>query len=141
VGGIGGPGRPGGPGGGASQLPANSRPGARPSQLPSNNLYNGAGNKDRLAPSSKQRSAGLQKADRVSSGRNNVYADRSGNVQRQTSQGWQQRNNGQWKNSSGSGMNRDYQARQRGSSSYGGRGGYSGGSRGGGGRGGGGGRR
>jgi hypothetical protein len=129
VGGVGGPGKPGGGVGG----------GAGASTLPSNNLYNGAGNKDRVAPSSMQRDAGLQKADRASKGgRNNVYADRGGNVQRQTSNGWQSRDNGQWKNSSSAGMNRDAQARQRGGSSYGGSRGGGGGGRGGGGRGGGG---
>jgi hypothetical protein len=124
------PGRPGGPGGagrpgGPSTLPS-TRPGgggagARPAQLPSNNLYKDAGNRARNAPSSKQRDAGRQKADRVAKGSNNVYADRNGNVQRQTNQGWQSRDNGQWKSSSSSNVQRDSQARQRGAtSSYGG---------------------
>jgi hypothetical protein len=145
VGGIGGVGGVGGPGGAG---------GARPSQLPSNNMYNNASNKGRNAPGTMQRDAGMQKADRAAKGPNNVYADRSGNVQRQTNQGWQTRDNqGQWKSSgSGSSMNRDAQARQRGSSgggssyggaSYGGSRGSSGGGRssGGGSRGGGGGGR
>jgi len=103
-------------------------------------MYNNASNKDRVAPSNKQRDAGMQKADRVAKGSNNVYADKNGNVQRQTSQGWESRDQGQWKSSQnasskgGSNLNRDAQARSSGasrSSSYGG-------SRGGGGRGGGG---
>jgi hypothetical protein len=117
-------------------------------------MYNNASNKGRNAPGTMQRDAGMQKADRAAKGPNNVYADRSGNVQRQTNQGWQTRDNqGQWKSSgSGSSMNRDAQARQRGSSgggssyggaSYGGSRGSSGGGRssGGGSRGGGGGGR
>jgi hypothetical protein len=141
VGGVGGPGKPGG-GAGASQLPstgASQRPGA--SQLPSNNMYNNSANKDRVAPSTKQRDASMQKADRVAKGPNNVYADKNGNVQRRTSQGnWQSRDQGQWKSSpsnrptqSQNNLNRDARARQQGANrSYGG-----GGAR----RGGGGGRR
>jgi hypothetical protein len=145
---AGAPGKPGGPGG------------PRPSTLPSNNMYNNASNAGRNAPSTMQRDAGMQKADRVAKGPNNVYADKSGNVHRQTDQGWQSRDQGQWKSSpsastqpsrgsSGgygggataapSNLNRDAQARQSGasrsSSSYGG-GSYGGGSRGGGGGGG-----
>ena len=139
VGGVGGPGKPGGVGGAG-----------RPSTLPSNNMYNNASNKDRVAPSNKANSAGQYKADRVGKGANNVYADKSGNVARQTSQGnWQSRDNGQWKGGSqnsgaaqmGSNLGRDAQARQNGAnrSSYGGSqnrgssgGSYGGGSRGGG---------
>ena len=138
-GGIGGPGRPGGPGGpggiggpggpgkpgGPSTLPAGGAGGAggaRPSTMPSNNLYNNGGNKDRNAPSTMQRGGNAQVADRTAKGPNNVYGDRNGNVQRQTSQGWQSRTNGSWSNSPSQGsLNRDAQARQRGaSSSYGG---------------------
>ena len=127
MGGVGGPGKPGG-GASASTRPAN------------NNLYNQGTNKNRNAPSSMQRDAGLNKANSVGKGKNNVYADRNGNVSRQTSSGWQSRsNNGGWSSPSkgGSNMNRDAQARSRGSSSsYGGSrgGGSRGGSRGGGGR-------
>ena len=120
-------------------------------------MYNNAANKARNAPSTMQRDANTQKADRVAKGPNNVYADKNGNVHRQTSNGWQSRDQGQWKGSQGStsrDLNRDAQARQNGasrsSSSYGGsrggsyggsRGGSYGGSRGGGGGRGGGGRR
>ncbi|MHC4518090.1 MAG: carbohydrate-binding family V/XII [Planctomycetota bacterium] len=49
--------------------------------------------------------------------RNNVYADRDGNVHRRTDQGWQQRGSSGWSSSkpSNSSLNRDHNARQRGS--------------------------
>jgi hypothetical protein len=105
---------------------------------PKDNLYNSAGNRDRVASSNKQRDAGLNKANRVSKGPNNVYADRNGTAHRQNSNGsWQSRgSNGSWnRSSSGSNMSRDASARSRGGSYGGSRGG--GGMRGGGGRGGG----
>jgi hypothetical protein len=74
---------------------------ARPSTLPAagagSNLYHQSANRDRIAPSTKQRDAGLQRADRVAKGPNNVYAGTSGQVYRQTQQGWQSREQGQWK--------------------------------------------
>ena len=83
-------------------------------------MYNNAANKDRVAPSSKQRDANLNKADRTAKGPNNVYADKGGNVHRQTNQGWQSRDQGQWKSSPRSSqtqsMNRDHRARQSGAS-------------------------
>jgi len=97
--------------------PGSSLGGARPSQLPANNLYKSPANRNRVAPASMQRSASLQKADRVAKGANNVYADKSGNVHRQTSQGWQSRSQGSWKSSSQN-MSRDSQARKRGSDNY-----------------------
>jgi hypothetical protein len=142
---VGGPGGIGGAGGG------------RPSTLPANNnIYNDSSNKARNAPSAMERDAGMQKADRVAKGPNNVYADRNGNVARQSSNGnWQSRENGQWKSSpaastqpsrgssgqSGSSLNRDAEARRSGSNrpsssyggSYGGNRGSYGGRRGGGG--------
>lgn len=157
--GGGGRGGVGGGGAGVSQRPAN------------NNLYGQGAAKDRMAPSTMQRDAGMAKADRVAKGPNNVYADKSGNVHRQTSGGWQSRDQGTWKNSSPSpstrpsqgsspsarpstrpsqapsSVNRDYQARQNGAnrssqmSQSRGGGSRGGGSSGGGGRGGGGGRR
>ena len=122
-------------------------PGA--SQLPSNsNVYNRPENRARVADRSTREAATRQVGDRTARGSNNVFADRDGNVHRRTSSGWETRDGNTWKpDRSGSasgrdraaspshGMERDWQARQRGSSrSYGG-----GGSRGG--RGGGGGRR
>jgi hypothetical protein len=113
------------PGGGsrpsAGQLPAGGgRPGA--GQLPaSNNLYANAANRDRVSPSSVQRSS-LQSVDRTARGANNVYGDSAGNVHRQTSQGWDSRSQGQWQSSSTrpsqapSNLNRDYAARQTGAS-------------------------
>jgi hypothetical protein len=70
---------------------AQTRPGSN------NNLYRQGTNRDRVAPQSKQRDASLAKADRVAKGPNNVYADKNGNVHRQTSQGWESRDQGQWK--------------------------------------------
>ncbi len=97
--GYGGPGygRPGYGGAGARPTPYGGRGGASASTLPAGgNLYNNASTRDRVAPSSKQRDASNLKADRVAKGPNNVYADKSGNVHRQTSNGWQSRENGQW---------------------------------------------
>jgi hypothetical protein len=86
-----------------------------------NNLYANAANRDRVTPSSVQRS-NLQSVDHSARGANNVYADTGGNVHRQTSQGWESRNQGQWESSSSrpsqapSNLNRDYAARQSGAS-------------------------
>jgi hypothetical protein len=81
---------------------------------PSRNLYGDAANRSRVAPASMQRTASLTKADRVAKGPNNLYATKSGTVHRQTSQGWQSRSQGSWQSSSQN-MNRDAQARKRGS--------------------------
>jgi hypothetical protein len=129
----------------AGQLPAGG--GARPSagQLPAGgggNLYNGASAQDRVA-STGSRGAGVSTMDRTASGANNVYADKSGSVHRQTSQGWESRNQGNWSSpstSSPSNLGVDSRARQSGASSMQSRPSY-GGSFGGGARGGGGGRR
>lgn len=50
--------------------------------------------------------------------RNDVYADRSGNVYRRTDQGWQQRGSSDWASPARSGpsLDRDHSARQRGTS-------------------------
>lgn len=134
-----------GGGGRASAQPAGGAGRSSAGQMPaSNNLYKNSGNRDRVAPSTMQPDAGLQKADRVAKGPNNVYAGSSGQVHRQTSQGWQSRDQGQWKSpspstpstrpsqpsaanrpsqpsaasrppsSAPSNLNRDYQARQNG---------------------------
>ena len=127
---------------GAGQLPAGGgRPSAGTRPAGSNNLYNGAANRDRVAPSTGQRPSGVQSMDRTARGANNVYADSAGNLHRQTSQGWESRNQGSWQSSSStrpsqapSNLGGDYGARQSGASrSYGSMGGMS--------RGGGGGRR
>lgn len=143
-GGVGGPGGIGGPGGGASQLPAGGA--GRPSagQLPAgrNNIYNGASSRDRVAGGSS--GAGVSTMDRAASGANNVYADKSGNVHRQTSQGWESRNQGSWSSPSQntpSNLGTDSSARQSGASSMSSRGSYGGSYGGGRGGGGGGGRR
>lgn len=142
------PNRPGYPGNRPRPTPYGGR--GRASTLPAgNNLYQGSGNRDRVATSDMRRDAGRQKADRVAKGPNNVYGDKSGNVHRQTPSGWQTRDQGSWKSSGSSkppsrDLSRDASARQRGaygssgSSRGGSQGGYSGsrsgGSRGGGGR-------
>lgn len=68
---------------------------------------------DRTSTTQSRSSAGI--SDRQ---RNNVYADRDGSVHRKTNQGWQQRGSSGWSapKSSNSSLNRDYNARQRGSS-------------------------
>ncbi len=153
---------PGGGYAGAGARPG-TRPaaGARPATRPSNNLYNRPGNATRNAarpstgartpgarPAGTRPSTGMGGAARPGAGArpNNVFAAPNGNVMRQQGGNWQQqRSNGSWGNASRgstpSSMNRDAQARSRGSSREMGRSSY-GGSRGGGGmRGGGGGRR
>jgi hypothetical protein len=115
------PGRPGGPGWKPGEGPG--RPG-RPSQLPAN-IYNRPGNENRLAsrpgrpaqrpvsgvrpgrpgarperPVAQPRpeTRPVKPQARPAGGKNNVFADRSGNVYRRGSQGnWQQRQGGQWK--------------------------------------------
>ena len=80
--------------------------------------------------------------DRTASGANNVYADKAGNVHRQTSQGWESRNQGNWSSPSQntpSNLGTDSRARSSGASSMQSRPSYGGGY--GGGRGGGGGGR
>jgi hypothetical protein len=67
-------------------------------------------------PPTQERTAGTE-----TKRQNNVYADRNGNVQRKTDQGWQQRDKSGWSkpdsSKSGAGrsdLNRNYQARERG---------------------------
>ncbi|HET9253349.1 MAG TPA: carbohydrate-binding family V/XII [Candidatus Eisenbacteria bacterium] len=125
------PNRPGYPGNRPRPTPHGGR--GQASTLPAgNNLYQGAGNRNRVASSDMKRDAGRQKADRVAKGPNNVYGDRNGNVHRQTPSGWQSRDQGSWKSSGNSpstqDLSRDASARQRGAyGSSGGSRGYSGG--------------
>jgi hypothetical protein len=79
--------------------PYAGRPSAgQPQQLPANrNIYRQSDNRNRIAAPTLQRDAALQKADRVAKSPNNVFADRSGNVYRQTPKGWESRDQGQWK--------------------------------------------
>jgi hypothetical protein len=106
----------------ASQRPANS------------NLYNRPENRARVADRSTREAATRQVGDRTARGSNNVFADRDGNVHRRTQNGWESRQGNGWspdrsgaggnRASPSHGMERDWQARQRGSSrSYGGGGG------------------
>jgi hypothetical protein len=103
-----------------------------------NNIYNGASVQDRVANTG-SRNAGVSTMDRTASGANNVYADKGGNVHRQTSQGWESRGQGNWSSpstSSPSNLGVDSRARQSGASSMQSRpsyGGSFGGARGGGG--------
>jgi hypothetical protein len=122
-----------------------ARPANRASQQPRNsNLYNRPENRARTADRQTRQRASSQvgAANRTARGQNNVFADRNGNVSRRGASGWESRQGNSWQRGGGAGgrgAEREWQARQRGSSrSYGG-----GGSRGGGGgrRGGGGGGR
>jgi hypothetical protein len=101
-----------------------------------NNIYDKAGNRARNAPRAETRDRQRPNVDRQRD--NNVYTDRDGNVHRRNQDGsWQQRDRDGWgerresapsqgggraegrqpstRDRSSSGMNRDYQARQRGS--------------------------
>jgi len=128
-----------------------------------NNLYNRTENRARNAKGSQV--TARQTASTAANRKNNVYTDRNGDVHRRTEEGWQKREGNSWsksersaersrpserpshdasresvKSGGGSGLDRDYQARQRGNNrtkSYR----HSGGGRRGGGRRGGGGRR
>lgn len=65
------------------------------------NLYNDARAGGRVASADSQAAARLQQADRAGAGPNNVYADRNGNVYRQTDQGWQAREQSEWRSAGG----------------------------------------
>lgn len=93
------PNRPGGGQGGQVNKPGGGQ-GVRPSQLPSNNMYNRGDNAKRNATPAQRDKA---RQDMASSPRaaqrkaNNVYAGRDGNVYRQGKDGnWQQRGQGGW---------------------------------------------
>jgi len=160
--------RPAGGSGAGTRPTAGARPsgGARPSTRPAggSSIYNRPGNSTRNAARPTTRQAGQRPANnRAGAGGanraggagggprastmnrpNNVFSSPSGDVmRRQGNGGWQQQqgNRGGWQNQGrgNSGMNRDAQARSRGSSREMGR--SAGGSRGGASRGGGGGRR
>jgi len=79
------------------------------------NMYKNNRNQSRTASNSSQvrnsaKSGGMSNRAKTggvagASGRaNNVYADKNGNVHRQTDQGWQQRSGDSWKSSQGSGQ-------------------------------------
>ncbi|MGH7675547.1 MAG: hypothetical protein ACREMV_09770 [Gemmatimonadales bacterium] len=115
------------------------------------NLYNRPENRARVADRGTREAASRQlKADRTARGPNNVFADKNGNVHRRTSNGWESRDGNSWKpersgagardtrpSASGGnraaapsynpshGMERDWQARQRGASRSSGGGGRS----------------
>ena len=106
-GGIGGPGRPGGPGGVGGASPKN--------------LYNQS-NRAGAAVQPTTRPGGNTPSDRANGGtpaggRNNVYADPSGNVHRQNSKGgWETQSGGKWgpsgNNRNAADLNRQSQVRQ-----------------------------
>jgi hypothetical protein len=122
------------PAGRPSTQPAN-RPSAQPATRPSNNLYNRPENKSRTSASTQP--ANRQTPTAAQGKANNVYADRNGDVYRQTNDGWQQRQGNSWTNTNTragqqpsaadrsaqqrpstsqapSSLNQDYQSRQRG---------------------------
>ncbi len=119
---------------------ASTRPATRQAN---NNLYNRPENRARTADRGTREAAGRQlKADRTARGPNNVFADQNGNVHRRTPDGWESRQGNSWQKdrtgsagagagsrdarpspstrdrsmSGGGGMERDWQARQRGAS-------------------------
>jgi hypothetical protein len=99
-----GPGRPVNPGG------------PRPTPYGTNgNLYARDANRTRNAAST--RPSGGAAPSTLASSPNNLYSDRDGNVARRGADGsWQSRDGGSWQGTSGgSSLERDYQARQRGS--------------------------
>jgi hypothetical protein len=65
------------------------------------NLYNEARAGGRVASADSQAAARLQQADRPGTGPNNVYADRNGNVYRRTDQGWETREQSEWRSAGG----------------------------------------
>jgi hypothetical protein len=92
--------------------------GARPSPYGTNgNLYARDANRSRNATTT--RAGGGAAPSTLMNSPNNVYSDRDGNVARRGADGsWQSRDGGSWKGASGAGassLERDYQARQRGS--------------------------
>ena len=157
----------GGRGNGAGRPSAGARPAGRPAGPGGSSIYNRAGNTGRNAARPSTRQAGQRSAGgfggRPSAGNragaggptragagarpNNVFSSPSGDVMRRQGNSWQQQGQrGGWQNqrggsSAGGGMNRDYNARNRGSSREAGRSSMGGGRGGGGARGGGGGRR
>ncbi|HMK39905.1 MAG TPA: hypothetical protein VK569_11220, partial [Bacteroidota bacterium] len=114
------------PAGKPSTQPAN-RAAAQPATRQSNNIYNRPENRSRNSASTQP--ANRQAPTAAQGKANNVYSDRNGDVYRQTSDGWQQRQGNNWSNSKPqtnqqpsnanrsaqqSSLNRDAQARQRG---------------------------
>lgn len=90
-----------------------------------NNLYNRPGNKKRNAPG--HTPGKRDKAGTARNQRNDVFADKNGNVHRRTDDGWQKREGNEWKSeprsqerargSEGrSQLDRDHSSRERGSS-------------------------
>ncbi len=99
-------------GGGRPVAPAG---GARPTPYggSNGNLYARDANRARNAPST--RPAGGASPSTLQGSPNNVMSDRDGNVARRGSDGsWQTRQGGSWQGSGASSLERDYQARQRG---------------------------
>jgi hypothetical protein len=99
--------------------PGDGRPSIQPVPGGGDNLYNRPGNRDKLAEQFGGRSGDLKRSGVPEGARNNLYADRDGNVHRQTENGWQQRDKGSWNAPERSGdrqqqLNRDQAARQRG---------------------------
>ncbi|MFM8560113.1 MAG: carbohydrate-binding family V/XII, partial [bacterium] len=70
------------------------------------NLYQRGDNAGRMAPSAERRDAALQSMDRVGKGPNDVFAGSDGKVYRKSQDGWQNRDEGQWKSAAGAGADR-----------------------------------
>ena len=94
-------------------------PGYRPAGRPATRPGTSPGNRPATRPSTNPSTANRKSAQPAQGRNNNLYADRGGNVYRRTDQGnWQKRDGNSWSkagNRGTSGMNRDYQSRQRGS--------------------------
>jgi len=106
------------------------------------NLYNSKRNKDRVKKTRDRKAGGDRfKSSRDTSRKNNVFADKKGNVHRKTDNGWEKRNSSGWdkQNRTDRSSNRDLNQRfdsrsrgdnfSRGSFSGGNRGNFSGGNR------------
>ena len=80
------------------------------------NIYNHRRNVARNTPRASATGTSRRMPAPGGAGRNNVYADRNGNVHRRTQNGnWQSRSGGSWSGSGGSGnLSNHYSARQRG---------------------------
>ncbi len=80
------------------------------------NIYNRRRNVARNTPRARPAGTSRRMAAPAGAGRNNVYADRNGNVHRRTQNGnWQSRSGGNWSGSGGSkNLSNHHSARQRG---------------------------
>ncbi len=99
--------------------PLDGRPSTQPVDGGRDNLYNRPENRDKLAEKFGGGTGDLQRPGVPEGARNDLYADRDGNVHRKTQDGWQQRGKDGWsapqRSSDRQGqLDRDQAARQRG---------------------------